>query len=563
MICICFFLLLILNLSPFPIQSVLLTAHDFSKVADDLTNNNPPRINQDITDITLFEVAAGRTWVYKGGIKQEMGSYKDGFAVHQITKTVGDKGNPDYIMWVDEESGTYGMSEQPTGYSDSCINPGGMVEFDEDGYIYYTYGGRAVDLPLDLYKSDNPFDVYNFTKLLDDYEAEGASTGPTLWVKHGKVMLSWRYLASVNPGGKCRHRRYDTSDFSDYENQIDIGRGSIDVMHGDVGIEQQWTRYDPRYDKLLASFSYFDIDPPLFGSVGWFASYDYGDTWSKANGSLYQGLPKRYPVVDMPYDHIREGETTDWHPCEIALTPDGTPCMAMPIGVSAPGGRIFSTQLYFYKDGSWQTENNIGPSATSASFAIGATRNNFVHVYAKSQGKNKLRVRLSRDNGNTWNGPYVLDTLPPHSTIDFISFFQPSDEYENDYCRFMYSYYDNINDTKGHDNVKYISFNTAGEGIYPADGSTDISLQPICYVNVLDDENDTLTVYFYEKTTGQWILRQTNDNVQSGSTVYWGFTQAEFGCATYHWAVRVTDGKEWTNEVFHFQTECKSFELFE
>jgi hypothetical protein len=96
--------------------------------------------------------------------------------------------------------------------------------------------------------------------------------------------------------------------------------------------------------------------------------------------------------------------------------------LGVPIGVRSPCGRIYSNDLFFYRDGSWQSGGTGEIAATSASFAMGATKNTFVHLYATNRGRNKLRVRVN--------------------------------------------------------NVNYICFNTRGEGVYPLNGETDVEPEP-------------------------------------------------------------------------------------
>ncbi|MCD6571912.1 MAG: fibronectin type III domain-containing protein, partial [Thermoplasmata archaeon] len=89
----------------------------------------------------------------------------------------------------------------------------------------------------------------------------------------------------------------------------------------------------------------------------------------------------------------------------------------------------------------------------------------------------------------------------------------------------------------------------------PTNDSTDIDLQPTCHVDVSDSDGNTLTVYWYENTTtGSWVLRQTNNSVSSGSTVYWAYTQANSYATKYWWKVEVTDGTDTTTAIYHFTT---------
>ena len=52
---------------------------------------------------------------------------------------------------------------------------------------------------------------------------------------------------------------------------------------------------------------------------------------------------------------------------------------------------------------------------------------------------------------------------------------------------------------------------------YPQNTSTNIPLNVTCRIEVSDeDEEDDLTIYWYENSTGGWILRQTNSPVKMG-----------------------------------------------
>ena len=92
---------------------------------------------------------------------------------------------------------------------------------------------------------------------------------------------------------------------------------------------------------------------------------------------------------------------------------------------------------------------------------------------------------------------------------------------------------------------------------YPLNNSTQIDIQPLCHVNVLDADGDKLNIYWYENSTGSWVLRRTEYNVTANSTVYWSFMQADQYLATYNWMVIVTDSIYYTNAVFNFTTKSK------
>jgi len=87
----------------------------------------------------------------------------------------------------------------------------------------------------------------------------------------------------------------------------------------------------------------------------------------------------------------------------------------------------------------------------------------------------------------------------------------------------------------------------------PTNGSIGIPLQPTCHINVSDSDNDNMTIYWYENSTGTWVLRQTNSSVKNG-TYYWHFTQASSGDTTYWWKVAVNDSIHNVSAVYHFTT---------
>ena len=91
-------------------------------------------------------------------------------------------------------------------------------------------------------------------------------------------------------------------------------------------------------------------------------------------------------------------------------------------------------------------------------------------------------------------------------------------------------------------------------GVSPSNGSTNIALQPTCQIQANDAEGDTLTVYWYENSTGSWVLRQTNSSIAANSTVSWMFTQADEFYTTYWWKVAVNDSVHNTTEWYYFTT---------
>ena len=90
---------------------------------------------------------------------------------------------------------------------------------------------------------------------------------------------------------------------------------------------------------------------------------------------------------------------------------------------------------------------------------------------------------------------------------------------------------------------------------YPPNRSTHIELRPTCQIDVQDLEGDSLTIYWYERSTGSWVLRQTDTNVSSNSTLTWIFSQANAYSTTYYWKVSVNDSFVNTTAIYHFTTK--------
>jgi len=78
----------------------------------------------------------------------------------------------------------------------------------------------------------------------------------------------------------------------------------------------------------------------------------------------------------------------------------------------------------------------------------------------------------------------------------------------------------------------------------------------MCQIWANDSDGNILTVFWYENTTGDWVLRQTNSSVSANSTVSWIFTQASNYSITYWWKVAVNDGSDNVSEWYSFSTRA-------
>jgi len=86
-------------------------------------------------------------------------------------------------------------------------------------------------------------------------------------------------------------------------------------------------------------------------------------------------------------------------------------------------------------------------------------------------------------------------------------------------------------------------------------GTTDVNRLPICQVWANDSDDDTLTVYWYENTTGSWVLRNTNNSISAETIVSYNFTQFTNYSTTFWWKVAINDSIDNISSWYYFTTE--------
>ena len=408
----------------------------------------------ELQEIVIRELATDYTWGYHCGVKQPLGAHKNGLSVHQLTKNnvpiEWNVGNPDYLFWVDEYRDLYGIAKKPTGMFDGWVkNPGGMVAFGSDGHLWFTYGARANNLPPDLFLSPEAYDPDSFNRVLDDYVTSAGSTSWNLLVGEPKLMMAWREGWSPDPTTTVRFRRYDTTvGMQTVEHEVDVGLGHLHETMGDIGIEQVWTRFDPRFNYTLLTWHWLYVDPHMFGSCPFVYSEDYGDTWRKADGTVLE-LPVHYGEIDdvlVPHDHLPIGDTTSWQQGDLGVSPNGTFWMMHPWGDARIDG-MARPYFWFFNGSAWEHRDVVGGMYNNSKpYACGATANTLIMVYSAYETSNILHARVSYDDGVTWSEPIVLDAMDPTDHVSWVSFAQPADGYINESARFYYAYF---NDADG------------------------------------------------------------------------------------------------------------------
>lgn len=89
----------------------------------------------------------------------------------------------------------------------------------------------------------------------------------------------------------------------------------------------------------------------------------------------------------------------------------------------------------------------------------------------------------------------------------------------------------------------------------PTNASSNTDPSPICNVTIIDTNQDFLSLFFYENSSGQWMLQQTNHSAVNNTSIIWNqFINATAFNTTYWWKICATDGSLWTNETYYFTT---------
>ncbi len=401
--------------------------------------------------LVIHELASDWAWGYRTGVKQPLGAYRDGLSLHQFCKAdlITRDGNPDYILWVDETDDTFGIHEMPTGaFVGNGRNPGGMIGLAQDGRVWLTYGSHLPDYPMKVFSSDAPMDPTSFTERVDALTlAPEGSTTPCLALFDDTLLSFWRQGPSTGQNTTVRVRAYNQ--FGPFDTglfEFDIARGDFVEPIGRIGIEQLWTRYDPRFQATLLSWQWFDVGSQEFGACPFVMSADGGQTWLRADGTVINDLPVQYHEIDpilVPHDHLAaENENTNWQPGDIGLSPAGTPWLALPGGNQAFS---FWPLMFWRFDGVSWTGMQLADRLhyDTKPYAVGVTDTRIVAVYAQYDDAYRIKMRVSEDDGITWSDPEVIDLLPGDPwdmQVAWVSFVQPAEVYDNT-ARFFYSYF--------------------------------------------------------------------------------------------------------------------------
>jgi hypothetical protein len=87
----------------------------------------------------------------------------------------------------------------------------------------------------------------------------------------------------------------------------------------------------------------------------------------------------------------------------------------------------------------------------------------------------------------------------------------------------------------------------------PADGATEVNINPRLSVNVRDPEGELVSIWFSTNASGAWVNIGVFSLVGSGIYSVTPTSMTVFG-KKYFWRVRATDGRKWTEKTYSFTT---------
>ncbi|UCD14400.1 MAG: DUF2341 domain-containing protein, partial [Thermoplasmatales archaeon] len=209
---------------------------------------------------------------------------------------------------------------------------------------------------------------------------------------------------------------------------------------------------------------------------------------------------------------------------------------------------------------SYGTEENVTDSSIDTISPYNITYSPLTITATAASGLDNVTLlyRFSTDN-SSWDG-WVEDTIDTSSPWEWSFSFTNGTGYYEFYSSGKKSGFPDETAPSNADAICYFnaSLNTppAIDLINPApNGTTGVNQQPMCSIWANDSDGDSLTVYWYENTSGPWILQQTNSSILANTTVSWTYTQANNYGTNYWWKVAVNDSIDNTTVIYYFTTE--------
>jgi len=410
-----------------------------------------------IINIQKINVAADATEA--GFHMGSSGIYVNGLSLQHPGRAYDE--DPNWLLYVNENDGTAGKIN--IGGTATNDHGGGSVTALHDGTLVFTRGGYFHSIAADLWTSDQPYDISSWTQRLNDYvTASGGCCLSSAVTQNNKYLVVYRNGPNDTSATGQTLLIYDPSTWT-MESEVEIAHGETWEGHPLCPC-YNWMRFDPRYNYIFVTWSWKEnVDTnDNWGSAPFVYSDDNGTTWRKADGTAYS-LPIYYSNADIPDDSIANDLYPYNYGPESGITPNGTFYMAVPHR-DVRGGTSY---LYFYTwNGTNWVPHNLSTLIYSCAFSVGETKDFMVIAYADAEEPNKLKVKISSDDGETWSEPIVVDTLSSSDNIIGVSYCQPIEGYDDNYARFFYAYYNPNTESMEQCDVKWIKFEIEEAKLY-------------------------------------------------------------------------------------------------
>jgi len=428
-----------------------------------------------ITDITIINVTSSYDGTQYGFHMGSSAIYDNGLSLQHPGKHYED--DPNWFLWVNETNGTGGQIN--LGGTSTNNHAGGSVTMLDNGTIIFTRGGYFNYIPADLWVSNNPYDIHNWTQKLSDYiTASGGCSLSSAVTQNNTFLVAYRNGPNDISSTGQQLLAYNTSTWTKYKD-LEIAHGETWEGHALCPC-YNWMRFDPRYNYTFITWSWKEEAGTYdnWGSAPFIYSDDNGATWKRANGTTYT-LPIRYSDIsgwqskaDIPDDSIANNLYPYNHGAESGVTPDGHFYMVVTHQDVRDGPRY--GYFWLWNGTAWVSHNLSGLTYSDA-FSCGVTKDYIVYVFADTDNNATLKARISADNGETWSAPIEIVHESGDVFINGVSYCQPIKGYTDNYARFFYSFYNWSSGTSKQCKVKWVKFQITNTSGYPSINETALS----------------------------------------------------------------------------------------
>jgi ribosomal protein L3 len=175
-------------------------------------------------------------------------------------------------------------------------------------------------------------------------------------------------------------------------------------------------------------------------------------------------------------------------------------------------------------------------------------------IWANDTAGGTLAVTFYENSTGSWIQRQQNPSVPANSTVQW-NYSQATSLGTKYYWKVTLD-----DGTTNSSNTYYLTTKTAPHVpttylITPKNQSTNLNKQPKCRIWANDTAGGTLTVNFYENSTGSWIKRQLNSSVPANSTVQWNYTQATAYSTKYWWKTTIDDSMANISRLYYFTTK--------